>query len=286
MIENALTFDCADDILMGVVSVPDRPRDTGLLIIVGGPQYRVGSHRQFVQLARRLAGRGYPTMRFDYRGMGDSSGAARSFEDVSDDIAAAIEAFRHAIPNVANVVLWGLCDAASAALLYLEGDRSALVAGLVLANPWVRSEATIARTQVRHYYAARLFEREFWTKIVRGQIDPRRTLGGLLRTLRSARLDPQSSSNVPGSFRERMASGLAGFGGPVLVVLSGRDLTAREFEEHARAHPTWRELLAQKAVERCDIEDADHTFSSAASRTRVEMATVDWIERRIAGAAQ
>jgi exosortase A-associated hydrolase 1 len=286
MIEKALTFECAGEILVGVVAVPDRARDAGVLIIVGGPQYRVGSHRQFVQLARRLAGRGYPAMRFDYRGMGDSSGNARSFEDVSDDIAAAIEAFRQAVPNVEKVVLWGLCDAASAALLYLERDRSSLVAGVVLANPWVRSEVTIAKTHVRHYYAARLFEREFWTKVARGQINPRRALGGFLATVRSARRDAQSADNVPGSFRERMASGLAGFGGPVLLVLSGRDLTAREFEEHARVEPTWRRLLAAKGIERCDIEEADHTFSAAASRERVEIATIDWIERRVHGVDQ
>jgi len=46
----------------------------------------VGSHRQFVQLARRLAKQGYPTLRFDYRGMGDSEGVYRSFENVGPDL--------------------------------------------------------------------------------------------------------------------------------------------------------------------------------------------------------
>lgn len=92
----------------------------GVLIIVGGPQYRVGSHRQFVLLSRRLAGEGYPAMRFDYRGMGDAGGAMRSFEDVRADIGAAIEAFQRAVPSLRRIVLWGLCDAASAALLYVR----------------------------------------------------------------------------------------------------------------------------------------------------------------------
>ena len=42
----------------------------GMLIVVGGPQYRAGSHRQFTLLARDVAATGVPTMRFDYRGMG------------------------------------------------------------------------------------------------------------------------------------------------------------------------------------------------------------------------
>lgn len=285
-IEQALTFDCAGDVLIGIVSVPDRARDTGVLIIVGGPQYRAGSHRQFVLLARGLAARGYPAMRFDYRGMGDSSGASRSFEDVAPDISAAIAAFREACPSVSKVVLWGLCDAASAALLYLDGKRWAPIAGLVLANPWVRSEATIAKTKVKHYYVARMFEREVWAKALRGQVDLRNALGGFVQAARSARRATHTSDPMPESFRERMASSLAAFRGPVLLILSGRDLTAREFDEYARANRTWRGLLAQKAVDRCDIEEADHTFSSAGSRSRVEMATVDWIERHVAGAAQ
>jgi len=58
----------------------DRRAACGVLIVVGGPQYRVGSHRQFLLLSRRLAAEGHPVMRFDYRGMGDASGAMRGFE--------------------------------------------------------------------------------------------------------------------------------------------------------------------------------------------------------------
>lgn len=54
----------------------------GLLMVVGGPQYRVGSHRQFVLLARDLAAAGIPVFPFDYRGMGDSTGQARDFEGI------------------------------------------------------------------------------------------------------------------------------------------------------------------------------------------------------------
>ena len=78
--------------------------------MVGGPQYRVGSHRQFVLLARDLAADGFPVFRFDYRGMGDSEGEFRGFEHVEDDIAAAVEAFRSASPGLREIVLWGLCD--------------------------------------------------------------------------------------------------------------------------------------------------------------------------------
>ena len=129
----------------------------GVLIVVGGPQYRVGSHRQFLLLSRRLAAEGYPVMRFDYRGMGDASGAMRGFEQASADIGAAIEAFQRACPAVQRIVLWGLCDAASLALLYVDATQDDRIAGLAILNPWVRSEASLAQTHIKHYYGCLLY---------------------------------------------------------------------------------------------------------------------------------
>ena len=78
----ALRFRCADD----ARGAPGRHTDPaacagprGVLIVTGGPQYRAGSHRQFVLLARFLAARGMAVLRFDYRGMGDSEGAPRDY---------------------------------------------------------------------------------------------------------------------------------------------------------------------------------------------------------------
>ena len=78
--ETVLAFPCEGERLLGVVSAPEDALvtgDLGVVIVVGGPQVRAGSHRQFVQLARHLAAQGLPTLRFDVRGMGDSSGPQR-----------------------------------------------------------------------------------------------------------------------------------------------------------------------------------------------------------------
>jgi len=78
--ERASVFGCGGDRLVGILHAPaERARDIGVLVVVGGPQYRVGSHRQFVRMARDFAAAGYPVLRFDHRGIGDSDGAARSF---------------------------------------------------------------------------------------------------------------------------------------------------------------------------------------------------------------
>ena len=97
--------------------------------------------------------------------MGDSEGTQRDFEGISSDIGAAVDALLARVMPGTRVVLWGLCDAASAALLFMLETRDRRVAGLALANPWVRSAAGLARTQVKHYYTRRLMQREFWGKL-------------------------------------------------------------------------------------------------------------------------
>src|SRR5262249_34163772 len=135
-VEDAVSFRVAGDRVLGVLHHARQPAACGVLLLVGGPQYRVGSHRQFVLLARHLAAAGVPVLRFDYRGMGDSEGGAVSFDGADADIAAAIDEFSRRVPALRRVALWGLCDAASAALMY--AFRDSRVSGLVLLNPWVR----------------------------------------------------------------------------------------------------------------------------------------------------
>jgi len=92
--EEAITFACAGDSLVGVLATPEpaSQADVAVLIVVGGPQVRAGSHRQFTLLARHLAAAGYAALRFDVRGMGDSTGDLKSFEHITPDIGAAIDA--------------------------------------------------------------------------------------------------------------------------------------------------------------------------------------------------
>lgn len=274
--EQVVAFDCVGEPLLGIVSRPAAPARTGVVIVVGGPQYRAGSHRQFVLLARALAAGGFAVLRFDYRGMGDGGGDLRNFEAVDEDIGAATLALRRAVPEVANVVLWGLCDGASAALTYWQATHDTSVAGLCLANPWVRSEASQARTQVRHYYTQRLRDPAFWRKLLSGQV-ARSAIGGLLRSVRAARGVGDASAR-PG-FRQRMAEACHQFPGPMLLMLSGRDLTAKEFLDVAREDAAWRGVLERPQLQRIDLPEADHTFSDIAQCRKAEAATLAWFRR-------
>ncbi len=273
--ESALVFPCEGDRLVGVVSAGHR--DLGVVIVVGGPQYRAGSHRQFVLLARHLAAQGFPVLRFDVRGMGDSEGAQRPFDALTPDIAAAITALQSQQPQVRRVVLWGLCDGASAALLYLHERPDPRVQGLVLLNPWVRSETSLARTHVKHYYRQRLLQREFWLKLLSGRVAGA-AVRGLLDNLRKARGGSGSGSAQVLAFQQRMAAAWQGFGGRILLVLSGNDYTAREFQEFVRSDPAWAGAMARPGLTVHEAAGADHTFSRIADRLALELVTADWLQ--------
>jgi exosortase A-associated hydrolase 1 len=280
--EQAITFPCNASWLYGIVTLPQQQSARrGVLIVVGGPQYRVGSHRQFALLARDLASQGIPAMRFDYRGMGDSDGDARTFEGVGNDVRSAIDQFFSTVPSMEEVVIWGLCDAASAGMFY--GAHDPRVCGLVLLNPWIRTTGGHAKATLKHYYRDRLLQPALWKKIVTGRFEFKRALTSFSKLLVAARGTnigdaPIEATAASAPLPERMLRGLAGFHGKVLLILSGRDLTAREFSDAVKASKPWQGVLASARVTHKTLADADHTFSRRAWRDQVSTWTGEWIK--------
>ena len=273
--ERALTFECQGDELFGVLSEPASPCETGVVVVVGGPQYRAGSHRQFVLLARALARQGFAVLRFDVRGMGDSAGTPRGFEDIGADISAAIETLVRQVPAVRQVALWGLCDGASAALLHADAACDARVRGLVLLNPWVRSPESLARVQLNHYYWQRLGQREFWSKLLSGGVG-QAAWRDLLANLRARRASAPRAAQL--SYQQRMARAWTAFDGDILLLLSGNDYTAKEFLDTTRSDPSWTRALQHVRLQRHDLSEADHTFTAQVWRQRVEELTITWLK--------
>lgn len=284
--ETPITFDCDGHRLVGIAAVPAELRcGTGVLIVVGGPQYRAGSHRQFTLLARQLAERGIASFRFDYRGMGDSEGEMRNFEAIDADIRAALDAFMQQVPQLADVAVWGLCDAASAALYMAPAEPR--VSQLILLNPWVHSPASAARARLKHYYLGRLMQKSFWLKLLRGKLSLRASLGGVAESARTAAgtqadaagaapADPRHGS---AGYVERMLRGLERFRGQVRIILSGNDLTAREFEDLLRQDKRWHRACGRPHVAMVRLPEANHTFSSAPWRDQVAQWTAQFVDK-------
>eukprot|EP01041_Mallomonas_annulata_P019862 gene19862-39402_t len=176
-------------------------------------------------------------MRFDCRGMGDSEGEPRAVDDMADDIAAAIREFLLQMPDLEEIVLWGLGEGASAATLYAHTD--ARVRGLVLLNPAAGS-ADSGHKPVLPHLLARCGEIGFWKKVGSGH---------------AVAVDP----DMP--LPQRLIASLACFSGASLIVIGGADATGRAFADLLEHNDTERRCVT--------IAGANHTFSSPAWRDEV-----------------
>ncbi len=271
--ERALLIDPTGAALPAILHSPIGAPRHAVLIVVGGPQYRVGSHRQFVALARHLSAEGSAVLRFDYGGMGDADGEPRTFENCGDHIRLAVDALLAETPGIGSAVLWGLCDAASAILMYAPDD--ARVSGVVLANPWARNASAQAGTMLRAYYLRRLLSADFWRKLLGGKVRVSQSVGDLAQNVRAAGAGDTPSSG----FLDRMLRGVQRMRCPALLIISQRDLTAAEFELTISRSRPWKRALGAARLTRLEVPGADHTFSRRAWRDEVSRATARWIER-------
>ena len=77
--------------LVGIVTTPDAtpdaPRPTRAIVMANvGLHHRVGPYRLYVDLARRLAARGFAALRFDLSGLGDSAARPGTMSDIERGI--------------------------------------------------------------------------------------------------------------------------------------------------------------------------------------------------------
>lgn len=276
-LESPELFECVGCRLVGMLHPAGGESDMGVLLLVGGPQYRVGAHRMYVKIARRLAQNGIPSLRFDYRGVGDSEGTFRGFEDVEDDIASAVSQLMLRCPEIKRVALFGLCDGATAAALYDPADER--VTTKILLNPWVHTHAGEAKAYLSYYYPKRLLQKSFWISLVQGKVAVVESLRDLFKKLYSATQWSGSSERAPRTpYQSRMLANLHRFEGRPLFMLSEHDFTAVEFRDLVSKDQDWIDYLRQSGVRVVDIAGADHTLSDSDSLGRFVDEVLEWIK--------
>lgn len=219
-----------------------------LLIVSGGNEIRSGAWGGQAWLAGRIAAAGYPVLRFDRRGVGESEGANATYRGSGPDLAAAVGWLRTAAPG-ARIVAMGNCDAASALMLHAGAGAD----GLILCNPWTiegedesASEEARAGAQVsslRAHYRARLANPKALLRLLTGKVSLKALAGSVIAM---ARRRP----TTPDALAGRMALGLARFAGPVTILIGEKDRTARMFLD------SWDETDGR--IRRC--AGAGHSF--------------------------
>ncbi|NND69021.1 MAG: hydrolase 1, exosortase A system-associated [Halioglobus sp.] len=278
--ERPLVFSCEGDDMLGIVHAPAGHASLGLLIVIaGGPQYRAGVGRGMVSMARRLASEGIAVMRFDHRGLGDSAGTFRGFENYAPDLQAAVDAFLREVPGLDGVVVWGGCDAASGIMIHGHALRG--VTALGLGNPWVYIPE-IQEAVIQQHYRERLLQWSFWRKLLRFEYNLADYIRGALRKVGRKLTGLFSSADAEqggggGTFVDRMLAGFTHFEGPVLFVISGASMASREFDELIQRDAAWSTVYGRDNCRRIDFPEADQTFSDAASRESLNAALVEWL---------
>jgi exosortase A-associated hydrolase 1 len=252
-----LTFPCGDDLLSG--SLDEAAGTTGVLMVMGGTQTRIGSHRMYERLANGLAEHGFSCLRYDRRGVGDSSGEDPGFKDSEADLKAAADTFRAEMPAVEHVIGFGLCDGATT--LALHGAGSGLD-GLVLVNPWlVEAEAgDMAPAAVRAHYRERLLSGAAWKKLITGGVNMGKLLGGLRK----------ASSSTDSSLAEQAAVGLVGARCPVALILATGDGTAI-----AAAGEVQKGAFDSLISWSREIDTDSHTFARSGDQEALEKAVLE-----------
>ena len=263
------TFTCAGETL--AATLDSAAGSTGLLIVSGGNEIRSGAHAGMAALAATVAASGYPVMRYDRRGIGDSSGENAGFESSANDIAAAVQAMRTRAPGLTRLVAFGNCDAASALALY---GPAAGIDALILANMWTLETesdegedtevaATMTAGAIRSRYLAKLKDpRELW-RLASGGVN----LAKLVRGLRQATAKTEVTGLVA-----RLGQALADMPLPTKLLVAEHDRTALWFLEHWDSE-AFTPARANRNITMARLASGSHSFASADDKV--------WLRERI-----
>jgi pimeloyl-ACP methyl ester carboxylesterase len=175
--------------LVGIITDPPQPAaDVALpafIILNAGIVHRVGPHRLFVKLARRLATLGFVVLRFDHSGIGDSDVRADKLPFEASAVSETQEAMEclSRLRGSKQFVLVGLCSGTLTSFKTACAD--ARVVGAVLLNALLESPETISESTVayvidrkiaRSYLHEKLFHAQSWLKFLTGAADYKKIL--------------------------------------------------------------------------------------------------------------
>lgn len=256
-----IAFPCSGETLFGTLD--EAPGTTGLLIVSGGNEIRIGAHRGMALLAQRVAaGLGAPVFRYDRRGIGESTGRNEGFEASAADIACAAATFLAERPGLQRIVAFGNCDAASALALF---HQAAAIDALLLANPWTieAKDDLPPPAAIRARYAERLRDPGAWLRLVSGGVNISKLVKGLGKL-------SKTRSQEPSGLADRIAAALGASEAPVTLLIAKGDNTAIAFMD-AWKRPAFDPLRQRARVQERDTDS--HSFATAADK--------DWLFEQV-----
>ena len=267
MKERALLFG-DDKSLVGVLTDPPAgatSRKQGVVILNAGVLHRVGPNRVHVLLARSLAAAGFPVLRFDFSGIGDSARRAGNEPfsvKVAREAALALELLSRS-RGVSEFLLFGICSGADHGLQVARLDNR--IVGAALIDGYNLPSFLL----LLHFYRNKLLNPRSWIRFLAG----RSLTWGLLRTLtveggatRATLAQAESALPTRAEFVAQTLA-LADRGTELLLLYTGQ----------SPAYYNYRKLLRRKlgrlaSRDRVRVErmaDSDHVFTLAQNQSRL-----------------
>lgn len=279
MIEKVLSFG-PDGVLTGVLAEPAPgraiPGAPAILMWNVGINHHVGPYRINVELARKVAERGFCALRFDISGMGDSEvrrGALAAADRAIDDVREAMN-FMERRRGIRTFVPIGFCSSVDAAhALALTEER--VVGNVYLEGYAYRTRGFWMRYPLRFLSRAR-WERYLSERLPRFFSGPSGTTAVDSREAERGDRGSIYVREIPSP--ERFASDvrqMVGRGVRLFFVYVGGDT---DFNYTGQL----REMVGRgQEPPRLEVEfmpEADHTFFRVEDRARVVDVTCRWIE--------
>lgn len=262
--------------LLGILTLPDEP-DAALPVIVflnAGLLHRVGPNRLHVDVARRLARRGYTSLRFDMSGVGDSELHGETMLYIERSVRDVIEALDmlDSTVDARRYVLIGLCTGAYNAFRAALADER--VTGAVLLDgysyPTLRSKA--------QHYGPRVLQLRRWTRYARRKLG----FGAGYAEPGGGDLIVFENEYVPRARFARELQALIDRRTDLLMVYTGLGPLAYTYEDQlADALP---DVDLDEQVRVRFHPDADHTFMLPGHRAWLVAEMEDWLHETYEGA--
>ena len=266
--------------LVGIIAASPSPLPDAPMIVIlnSGIIHRVGAHRVYVPLSRALAAAGFPVLRFDLSGIGDSENRVdmlSPFDASLADIREVLDSLESS-RQVRRFVLLGLCSGADHAILYSGRDKR--VVGVAMIDPSVPK----TRGYYRRFYLRRLFSLTSWRNLVRGRhpLWQRLRIGPPAPRVEIEEPVAQGPSlqtpEVKAFLEQSYRSALDNDNQLLALFTDGREEILNYREQLLDAYPAlnWSNRL------RLDyFYDCDHSFHTESSQKRLIETVVDWTRK-------
>ena len=268
--------------LIGILTRPDTPAAAGSVAVIllnSGLQHRVGPFRLYVELARKLADHGFPVLRIDQSGKGDSErrkglsfpeSIEADFRDAAGFLAETVQAER--------IIVIGLCSGADDAL-YIA-SRSAQAAGVVLLDGYA---ARTAKYYMRHY-GPRMLKVASWRGFVMRFLGNIAIAAGIRRLPRASEPSVDLIDfQVPAGRKEmraRFVSAIRHDAKLLCVFTSG----VEDYYNHYGQLADWLGPVCRNHITEVFIEGAEHTYPLAVHRNELISTICNWVGREFPAA--